>query len=66
MTVPEGFVACGGPTLEQVYPEGLQSAEKTVAFVAREKCEVERVAERSCRVLTTTPSPSPCAAVGVD
>lgn len=40
-------MACGGPTLEQVYPEGLQPAEKTDAG-AGEKCEVEGVAERSC------------------
>ena len=59
-------MVCGGLTLEQVYPEGLQPVERTDAGVG-EKCEVEGVAERSCYILTATPQcPSPCTAWGVD
>ncbi|PKU44049.1 hypothetical protein llap_5647 [Limosa lapponica baueri] len=32
---PEKTVACGGPTLEQVYPEGLQPVERTNAVVRK-------------------------------
>lgn len=46
--------------LEQFYSEGLQPVERPHAG-AGEKCEEERVAERSCYGLTVTP-PSPCAA----
>ena len=52
----EGTVACGEPTLEQVYPEGLQSMRATPCW-SREKREEGGVAETKCYELSTTPIP---------
>lgn len=46
------LAACGGPLLEQVYPEGLQPGEDPCWF--REMCVEERVAERGCYGLTAS------------
>lgn len=46
----EGAAACGDPTQEQVYLEGLQPCWN------RAKCEEDRAAERNCYRLTTASS----------
>lgn len=50
---PEGTVAHGEPTLEQVYPGRLQPMERTLSG-AGPKCEEEGAAESTCYGLTTT------------
>lgn len=58
---PKGTTACGEPSMEKIYLEGLQPIERSHAETGG-KCEVEEgAAERNCYGLITTPhSPSPC------
>lgn len=53
-TGADGLLPERKPIVEQVYPEGLESMQRTHTG-AWEKCEEEGLAERNCYRLTQTP-----------
>lgn len=59
---PEGAAACGKPSQEQVYPEGLKPVGRTHSG-AEEEC-AEKGRQGSRYGLTATPDPQPLCTTG--